>query len=348
MKPVAPSELLDALMLSLGEVSPGSQPLLTRHSLAETRRRLHLLLAEDNRVNQTLAVRLLGKLGHSVDLAQDGLEAVERWQAGGARYDAILMDVDMPRMNGHQATAEIRRLEAAAGAGAGGGSRRIPIIAMTAHAMVGAREQCLAQGMDGYLAKPIDTQALWQELERIGQGLLAAGAPLAAAPAPAQSPSQLPASSPGQPPVTGLAATHPLRAELARLAVVDFRAARETMDQSQELFEILREQFQLDAPRQMAAVATAVQNGDARAMREAAHALAGMVAVFGAARARRAAAALEARADQGDAAELAVCLDALQQAFDALQAELAAYVWPAEAETAAGSMSDQRAGRGAG
>jgi CheY-like chemotaxis protein len=103
-------------------------------------------LAEDNKVNQRLAMRVLQKKGHSVVLAEDGREAVERFECGS--FDLILMDVQMPEMNGFEATAAIRELEQ-------GASRRIPIIAMTAHAMKGDRERCLEAGMDGYVSKPI-------------------------------------------------------------------------------------------------------------------------------------------------------------------------------------------------
>ncbi len=137
-----------------------STALITRHSLRENRRKLKLLLAEDNAVNQTLAVRLLQKLGHSVTVANNGLEAVEHWQAGG--FDAILMDIDMPLMNGYEATQRIRALEQTSG---GLVPVHIPIVAMTAHAMQGTREKCLSYGMDAYLSKPIDTEALWRELD---------------------------------------------------------------------------------------------------------------------------------------------------------------------------------------
>lgn len=159
MKPVSQSDLLDAIMTALGTPQEAATPLITRHSLHENRRRLNLLLAEDNTVNQTLAVRLLQKLGHRVTVAGNGAEAVAHWQQG--RFDAILMDVDMPVMNGYQATERIRSLEQ--------DGARIPIIAMTAHAMAGAREECLAHGMDGYLTKPIDTAALWRELDELAQ-----------------------------------------------------------------------------------------------------------------------------------------------------------------------------------
>ncbi len=175
VKPISQVELLDAIKMALGEPGQPSAPLITRHSLRENRRKLKLLLAEDNAVNQTLAVRLLQKLGHSVTVANNGLEAVEHWQAGG--FDAILMDIDMPLMNGYEATQRIRALEQASG---GLVPVHIPIVAMTAHAMQGARETCLSHGMDGYLTKPIDTEALWGELDGLAQAREAAAAPTSA------------------------------------------------------------------------------------------------------------------------------------------------------------------------
>ena len=138
MKPISQSELLDAIMTALGEPSQSSATLITRHSLRENRRKLNLLLAEDNAVNQALAVRLLQKLGHTVTVANNGAEALEHCQAGG--FDAILMDVDMPVMNGYEATERIRALEQTSSAAT---PKHIPIVAMTAHAMRGAREICL-------------------------------------------------------------------------------------------------------------------------------------------------------------------------------------------------------------
>jgi CheY-like chemotaxis protein len=112
---------------------------------------LRILLAEDNRVNQTLAVRLLENDGHSVDVVGDGCAALEAAIAG--TYDVVLMDVQMPGMDGVDATAAIRERERAMG-------RHTPIIAMTAHAMKGDRERCLAAGMDFYLAKPVQPSEL--------------------------------------------------------------------------------------------------------------------------------------------------------------------------------------------
>jgi len=113
---------------------------------ATSRGGLHVLLAEDNEVNQRVAQRFLERLGHRVTLANDGREAVDQWRQ--QPFDLILMDVQMPEMDGFEAVATIRDAELLRGT-------RTPVIALTAHAMSGDRERCLAAGMDGYLTKPV-------------------------------------------------------------------------------------------------------------------------------------------------------------------------------------------------
>jgi CheY-like chemotaxis protein len=121
------------------------------NALAASGKSYRILLAEDNPVNQKLAVRLIEKQGHSVVAVQNGREAVE--QLGRESFDLVLMDISMPEMDGMEATASIRAKYQ--------NERRIPIIAMTAHALVGDREMCLQAGMDGYLTKPIQADALF-------------------------------------------------------------------------------------------------------------------------------------------------------------------------------------------
>ena len=121
-------------------------------------RSLRILLAEDNAVNQRLAMRLLEKRGHTVTLAANGREAVAQFLRGS--FEAILMDVQMPEMDGFEAAAAIRKRELETGG-------HIPIMAMTAHAMQGDRERCLSAGMDGYVSKPVGPEELFRELERL-------------------------------------------------------------------------------------------------------------------------------------------------------------------------------------
>jgi two-component system, sensor histidine kinase and response regulator len=160
IKPVLQSDLLEALVNILGARDASAKPdqPVTRHSLREGRTPLHILLTEDNLVNQRLASRLLEKEGHRVTVADDGMKALEALQRH--TFDLILMDVQMPVMDGMEATAAIRRAEEAEGS-------HIPIIAMTAHAMAGDRQRFLKAGMDGYVSKPIHARELVEAIDAV-------------------------------------------------------------------------------------------------------------------------------------------------------------------------------------
>ena len=160
LKPIRPSELLIALLKARGKVIEETRKSKTPFA-QKSRQRLRLLVAEDNAVNQKLAVRFLQKWGHESLVAANGKEALECFLHHGP-FDAILMDVEMPVMNGMEATAAIRQHEQSSGT-------HIPIIAMTAHAMVGDKEQCLAGGMDGYVSKPLRAEELFATLEHFAQ-----------------------------------------------------------------------------------------------------------------------------------------------------------------------------------
>jgi two-component system sensor histidine kinase/response regulator len=158
-KPVDEGDLYDCLAEVLGGDRRSQVPhLVTRHSLREARQpaSAHLLVAEDNEVNQKVAVRILEKLGYTVEVAENGREAVEACER--TRYDAVLMDVQMPGMDGYEATRLIREREA--------DGRRTPIVAMTANAMKGDREKCLEAGMDDYASKPVTPAELEAVLSR--------------------------------------------------------------------------------------------------------------------------------------------------------------------------------------
>jgi signal transduction histidine kinase/DNA-binding response OmpR family regulator len=160
LKPIRQSELREAIARVLGaREQDGAIPLITRFSLQDAREPsafLRVLLAEDNLVNQRLAVRLLEKRGHRVVVAGNGREALQALEKDS--FDLVFMDVQMPEMDGLEATAAIRERETRSGL-------HQPIIALTAHAMKGDREKCLAGGMDGYLTKPIRPQELDDILE---------------------------------------------------------------------------------------------------------------------------------------------------------------------------------------
>jgi CheY-like chemotaxis protein len=159
VKPIRQSELLNAICQILNK-SPKTDavPLVTRHTLREAKSRLRVLLAEDNAVNQTLATRLLEKRGFEVFAVGDGEAAVEA--LGKETFDVVLMDLQMPKMDGFEATAAIRKKERAAGG-------RVAIIALTANALKGDQERCLAAGMDGYVSKPIRTSELLEAIEKL-------------------------------------------------------------------------------------------------------------------------------------------------------------------------------------
>jgi signal transduction histidine kinase/HPt (histidine-containing phosphotransfer) domain-containing protein len=154
-KPINGSELYNVMLKTLGlkESLPAPVPLLPNPSGS-----LNILLAEDNAVNQRLAIIMLERLGHRVTVANSGREAVDLFLQGP--FDLILMDVQMPHMDGMEATAAIRQQEA-------GKATRTPIVALTAHALKGDRERCLEAGMDGYLSKPLDEAALLRVLQGV-------------------------------------------------------------------------------------------------------------------------------------------------------------------------------------
>jgi two-component system sensor histidine kinase/response regulator len=169
VKPVRQRELLDSILRVLGKIPvTEAVPLITRHTLREARNRAQILLAEDNTVNQTLAVRLLEKRGYTVTVAADGAVALAALEKNS--FDLVLMDVQMPNMDGFEATAAIRAKEKLTGG-------RIPIVAMTAHALKGDQERCISAGMDGYITKPIRTSELFSTIERLlaGSGSAPAG-----------------------------------------------------------------------------------------------------------------------------------------------------------------------------
>lgn len=158
-KPVRQAELLDAILTALGarQIPTQETSLVTRHSLREDHSHLRILLAEDNSVNQLLAVRMLEKRGHIVKVAGNGKEALAALET--QPFDLVLMDVQMPEMDGFEATTAIRAQEKRSG-------HHLPVIAMTAHAMVGDKERCLAAGMDAYITKPFRIDELVELLAR--------------------------------------------------------------------------------------------------------------------------------------------------------------------------------------
>ena len=254
-KPIRRAELHDAIASVLGKNSkqgrsadPDMQPAV---------KNLHLLLVEDNLVNQKLAIRLLEKTGHRVQLAVNGREAVEL--AASTQFDLILMDLQMPVMGGLEATQKIRQYEAAVG-------KHTPILAMTAHAMKGDREKCFEAGMDGYVSKPIQTDLLKSEIARLsrkGSG--------------EQPMNTVPHEFNGSRPAGAVNLP-----ELLARVENDWELLR-------EIAGIFREEF----PRYTTALRVAIQGVDFEKAREAAHALKGMLANLAAGHASEAAGEME-------------------------------------------------------
>jgi signal transduction histidine kinase/DNA-binding response OmpR family regulator len=151
-KPISSSDLLGSIRLAIGAHTPATTVALPAAGVSASSLSLNILLAEDNLVNQRVAMTMLGKMGHRITLATNGLEALEQWRQ--SNFDLILMDVQMPEMTGLQATAQIRREEAI--------GTHIPIVAMTASAMSEDRDRCLAAGMDNFISKPVSYKVIEQ------------------------------------------------------------------------------------------------------------------------------------------------------------------------------------------
>jgi PAS domain S-box-containing protein len=272
-KPAKQSQLFDTITTVMSGVRVESQAAApVAPTAAPAGRVLRILLAEDNQVNQQVAQLQLKKLGYSTDIANDGKEAVEA--SAKKQYDVILMDCQMPGLDGYEATREIRQRE--------GTSRHTYIVALTANALGGDREKCLAAGMDDYLAKPLRVEELQRALEK---------SPTTAAPAPAAK-----SGGDGEPPV-----------DMERLMDV---ASGDTGTMRQLVAMYLEQ-----TPPKMAALEAAIQQGDAKGVKQHAHSVAGtsascgMTAMVGSMR------SLEKMALEGDLTEAARVFGDGQQQF---------------------------------
>ena len=263
LKPVKQSELFDLIVNVLGVNATEKEPvLIPAESVGQPARSLRILLAEDNLMNQKLATGLLAKFGHAVRIANNGEEAVAAYVAD--RFDVVLMDVQMPLMDGFAATGAIREYEKLTGL-------RTPIVAMTAHAMKGDRERCLDAGMDDYLAKPIRSKLLAAVLEQVSSGsCLAAAQPTTAA----------------------------LDIEVAE-CLVDWKSALEGVDGDRDLLKSVIEVFLEESVRLMLELQTAVSASDFGRIRHAGHSLKGALLGAGAVPTAELAQVLEMMGAQG-------------------------------------------------
>ena len=281
-KPVKHSDLFDALA-SLFTVAPKRENRRAKPTLAaRARRPLRILVAEDQAVNRRLVTTILEKRGHTIVQVEDGKQACDALTAAGATpFDVVVMDLQMPEMGGLEATQVIRQREVATG-------RRVPIVALTAHAMKGDRDRCLAGGMDEYLSKPIDTPLLIATVESLDDRSRSASAP-------------------------ERDATTATRHD--SLAVFDEPAALRRTGDDRELLKELVALYRADAPVTLRQIAKALAARNAEALRVAAHTLKGSVATVGGTSAKHAAATLEDFGKTGS-------LDGADSALEVLRTEL--------------------------
>ena len=298
MKPITQSDLFDKIMQVLAHDSaPLRQVPSTSAPTRDVQRpdnvvAMRVLVAEDNVVNQRLAIRLLEKRGHDVTIAADGREALAALER--ADFDAVLMDLQMPHMGGLEATAEIRRREQATG-------RHLPIIAMTAHAMKGDREQCLAAGMDAYVAKPIQTEELFKTLEAF---------------APARSePAQRDLVAPHAADASTRTLPHVESSTPTRSSLIDWKFALKGAGGDTDLLRELIEIFLESLPQWLSKLHHAIETSDAAVTQRMAHTIKGSLSQLGAISACEIAERVEAAASLKQIAVVTTTLTELEAAL---------------------------------
>jgi len=298
MKPIKQSELFDAIVAAIGieDHANDDSDVSSATSLSKGRQMAHgmptghlrVLLAEDSLVNQKLAVGLLQSHGHTVVVANNGVEAVALHRA--QPFDLVLMDVQMPEMDGLEATAAIREREKSTG-------QHTPIVAMTAHAMKGDRQRCLEAGMDSYISKPIRSVDLFATIEE------------ALGHAPAVVPEHIP------PPEEG---------------VLDWSVALTAVNGDRQLLREIILAFLEEGPRLIKEIRAAVAAKDADSLRRAAHTLKGSMRYFGASRSFDRAYELETLAYRHELDEAPARAAELEAEVDRLIPALEAFVAPAQ------------------
>jgi two-component system sensor histidine kinase/response regulator len=290
-KPVRQSTLFDAIATALGpaEVLPAAPAAAPVPALAAARA-LQILLAEDNPVNQMTATTMFEKLGHVVVVANNGRQAIDKLNEQA--FDVVFMDVQMPEMDGVTATGEIRKQEQATG-------KHIPIVAMTAHAMKGDKEKCLAAGMDDYVAKPIRRKDLSEVLARIVERFLT------------------PATANEEP-----AAAAGADANEDKGMILDEEALLEECDNDKSMLGRMVEIFDRDNRDRLPRLREAVRSGDAVAVKEEAHALKGGIGAFYAKAAYETAYVLEKMGADGNLSNAQATLQTLESQLQSLRRKL--------------------------
>ncbi len=297
VKPVMQAKLLNSILNALGvarlnENRTRAISSIVSAPVSDDMKKLHILLAEDNVVNQKVAVRILERQGHKVEVAENGKEVLKLLES--RNFDVVLMDVQMPEMNGFEATACIRTLEKTTGA-------HVPIIAMTANAMKGDRERCLAEGMDGYISKPIKIPELLEALQTL---------------------------------------TSPPPSLKVNDSIVDPKTfsfnADEVLASVDHDFEELKELVRLFVsvmPGSLKAVQEAIAKNDARALNRSSHDIKGTLVNFYAPTAVNAAFSLEKMGLDRQLVEAEATFVALEAAVKKLEAELVSFVNQPRIET---------------
>jgi PAS domain S-box-containing protein len=288
LKPVTPTELRDAVVMTLSQAEGGKQEggLVTQQSIRGPWVRLNVLVAEDNHVNQQLALHLLKQQGHEVRLAHNGLHVLEFLAA--EEFDMILMDVQMPHMDGIEATQKIREREAEDGG-------HIPIVAMTAHAMVGDRERCLEAGMDDYISKPLSADRLRELVRQL-----------------TRTPDEDADAAPAELPTEG----GEDRGAFDREVLMD------RVDSDTDLLRVLVDVYEGDRGDMLDAIETAISAEDADALETTAHAIKGALGAFGAKSAWDLAHGLEIMGREGTVHGAEERYGALREAAESLEAGL--------------------------
>ena len=282
-KPVNHSELFDTISAVLDGQLPGESSAASTSTSVVPLCCHDILLVEDSLFNQKLAVGLLEKRGHKVTVANNGVEGVAALSSH--RFDLVLMDIQMPEMDGLEATRRIRESERQTG-------KHVPIVAMTAQAMIGDRERCLESGMDAYLVKPIHAKQLYETIDAI----------LAAHPAPDE----------------------PVQTVPLDMQRVDLAQALHAVNGDRDLLRQIFDAFLEECPILLNNIQQALANGDAKACHMAAHTLKGAVRTFGAERASGLASDMEAGGKAGDMEFVRATWPELFQEVEAIRAELAA------------------------
>ncbi len=311
IKPIKQSELFEILCQVIDRPAAQSEitisaPLIDTvapSTEAGSAQSLTILIAEDNVVNQRVVRGILEKRGYAVMIANNGREAVQA--VATQRFDLVLMDLQMPEMGGLEATTNIRRMEAVMGG-------HTPIVAVTAHAMAGDQERCLATGMDAYLSKPIQPELLFATIGRLAIGnAVDRIAPTHSATRPVNQ--EIPIASPVAPQGASTLVVSPHRAD-----VIDFAALLSQVENDWDLLGELIELFLESSPRLLIEAESGLARGDSQTIERAAHALKGSMQNMGAVRAAQAATDLEEIGRSGDLSHAQESMAKLKQEFDHL------------------------------